>query len=243
MKLSLSKFAASKFYGIFNINSQAVPFIILTRSRTGSSFLVETLSMHPNIIARGEVFRKSRIISPSIIMDFIWKRHSRNIRAAGFKIFYYHPNDGENEAIWTKIAKKKGLKIIHLTRENYLSLAASREFASHTSSFHNYSQPGEKTLVSIEADIPSAIENLNQAEEFKEKRLDQLENSEMIEVSYEYFTENYQECMKTIYDFLGVKAIYSDVKIRSSGINDYRSVIKNYDALKKSIEDAGYNAD
>ena len=68
-------------------------FIILTRSRTGSSYLVDLLDSHPDIECKGEEFSKLKSASPSLILSGLFPRRSHLIH--GFKIFYYHPLDSD----------------------------------------------------------------------------------------------------------------------------------------------------
>ncbi|WP_280564143.1 hypothetical protein [Chromohalobacter sp. 48-RD10] len=68
-------------------------FIVLTRSRTGSNLLVSLLNSHPNISADGEIFSKLNGRDYKRIISNAFSRQPRYIKAKGFKIFYYHPQD------------------------------------------------------------------------------------------------------------------------------------------------------
>jgi hypothetical protein len=99
-------------------------FIVLTKPRTGSNMLVNSLQMHPNMKVYGELFRggvddkvKERILTS--VDDYfdsrIFKKYDRSIKAVGFKIFYHHPVYDHDGKVWSYLQDCDGLRVIHLT--------------------------------------------------------------------------------------------------------------------------------
>lgn len=109
-------------------------FIVVTRSRTGSNLLISFLSSHPNVRAQWEIFNKLNGRSYKDILTSAFDKQPYYIRASGFKIFYYHPEDAQDREypdIWQSLRNMKDLKIIHLKRRNILRTLISRKIAEY----------------------------------------------------------------------------------------------------------------
>ncbi|MCS7039614.1 MAG: hypothetical protein RMN24_07020 [Anaerolineae bacterium] len=109
-----------------------VKFIVLTRSRSGSSLLISLLSSHPNVETYGEYFRKLNGRSYQEMINRVFSPKSRKINAVGFKIFYDHPHDEQNSELWNYLAGLADLRILHLKRKNFLRTFISRKIAGIT---------------------------------------------------------------------------------------------------------------
>ena len=124
------------------------PFIVLGRSRVGSNLLNSFLNQQKQVIAHSELAGKLFGKSPEKLLDEIYCRYQKRIKAVGFKIFYYHPQDDESGAIWEDLKEIDNLCVIHLKRKNILRTLLSREIAGKT---NTYAQLGKnKKLDPIE---------------------------------------------------------------------------------------------
>jgi LPS sulfotransferase NodH len=110
-------------------HSNFVPFIVLTRSRSGSNLLLSFLNSHPNIHAEPEIFGRTRGRDPLRRLRIALGKQPRRIKAKGFKIFYYHPLDNPSEKLWKTLEAMELLRVIHLRRENVLRTLISRKVA------------------------------------------------------------------------------------------------------------------
>ena len=124
-----------------------IRFLIVCRSRVGSTYLASLLSSHPNVLGSGEVLSgRSRIertfiswIGVTGYFDrIVFRCMSPKTKAIGFKLMYYHarrPLDKNTpsiwpaygperlekiEPIWSYLTGDLNIRIIHLTRENVL---------------------------------------------------------------------------------------------------------------------------
>ena len=104
-------------------------FIVLSRSRTGSSLLISYLHSHPNVTAQGEIFARLDGRKAGVMLSNVFCKQPLYIKASGFKIFYYHPVDDDTREIWPLLVKAKDLHVIHLKRRNILRTLISRKIA------------------------------------------------------------------------------------------------------------------
>ena len=107
-------------------------FVVLSRSRTGSNMLIQSLNSHRNIAADYEIFGKLNGESEKEILDRSFGKQPFYIKAKGFKIFYYHPIDAEGSPIWDMLLSVKDLRVIHLQRRNILHVLVSSKVAHTT---------------------------------------------------------------------------------------------------------------
>ncbi len=112
--------------------SQYRKFVVVTRARTGSNLLISLLNSHPQVDARGEMFREMKGQSVESRLDRVFRRRPRRIEAVGFKIFYYHPLDDHHSQVWDRLCSMDDLYILHLKRRNVLRTVTSRKLAGST---------------------------------------------------------------------------------------------------------------
>jgi len=132
------------------------PFIILSRSRTGSNLLNSSLGSHPAVHVKGEHFGHLR-------GDTIEKRHTQAfgkqpswISAAGCKVFYYHPHYGNPAPLFAMLKRDPRLKVIHLKREDklrsVLSWMIARKNNTYTATAETALIPADKKRQKVDPD-------------------------------------------------------------------------------------------
>jgi hypothetical protein len=107
-------------------------FIVLTRNRTGSNMLISMLNSHPSIYAEYEILRELKGTFVDRVMNKIYSRYPRFVKAVGCKIFYHHPVDDKSGAVWDRLTRMEDLYVIHLKRKNILRTVLSHEIAKLT---------------------------------------------------------------------------------------------------------------
>jgi len=111
-------------YSVFSIfgTKKYTSFILSSRSRSGSNLLRERLNSYTEVRVDGEELNWSRSRSIPRVIRRIFGRQPSWIRAKGFKLFYYHPNDRCCTEVWVELSKIHNLVIIDLVRENILEV-------------------------------------------------------------------------------------------------------------------------
>src|SRR5215212_7728464 len=111
-------------------------FAIVGNPRTGSNYLLDGLKTSPAIRMYHEIFAAhNRTVGKDFekIFSTIYQYESKSTGLVGFKVFYNHLTDQE----WQKLAARKDLKVIHLTRRNRLRTVISLEIAFKTGQWTN----------------------------------------------------------------------------------------------------------
>jgi len=143
--------------GIMSGHHDYVKFLVLGRSRTGSNYLRGLLNSHSQIVVFGEIFKNYQGIEwgmdgypqsglalklfqndPAGFLDrVVFGRYPKNTAAVGFKLFYYHAQQGELNRIWSHIKLRTDIRILHVKRKNILRTHLSRQKAELTDKWAN----------------------------------------------------------------------------------------------------------
>ena len=197
-------------------------FIIISYSRTGSSFLVSLLNDHPNIKCDGELLRE---VSPnpdySKLLNNIFNVPNKT---QGFKLFYYHPINVENKQLFETIQEDKSIKIIFLERTNLLRREYSRLKANQTNVWrvtHQSKQNHDKTKIHI--DINRLIAKINNVTNSENLYKQMFQEHKHITIQYEDLENNNRETCKKIFHFLDVH----DHNVNGNTIKQNPGVLKD----------------
>lgn len=233
--------------GILKGHLDYTKFIVLCRSRVGSNLLLSYLNSHPNIVAHNELFgtaigeeAKQKIAENSIayVKDVAFGVYDKKIRAAGFKIFYYHAREDNTKQVWEYLQSNKDLRIIHLKRENLLRSYLSKKIATKTK---KWEQVGKINSI----DIGKKTVNLTKEEclkVFETTKTWELEGSHFFaehgicEVSYERLVKNRDAVLSEIQKFLGVDKFELSAYLTKQNPEPLSALIKDYDELKAEFE-------
>lgn len=213
-------------------------FLIITRSRTGSNFLVDLLNSHPKIRSEGELFRKFGRKTSREMWDTAFSRKNNNIKYFGFKIFYYHPLDSDDKEFWEYIKEDKNIRIIHLVRKNMLRTVVSRQIALKTSVWTNKKNkrsinPEEKSVV---LNIEHCLNEFTKTKKSETEFRAEFKRDFMFELSYEDLIESTQEKMDEVFDFFNLEHVDVFSNYYKQNKESVDDLVVNYDDVKSEIE-------
>jgi len=196
-------------------------FVILTRQRSGSTFLKRYLSSHPQIACFGEIFL-DKLDSPNTYyayrqanslrkighlvqrkrttqnyLEWIYT-HPESVRAVGFKLMYGQARANPSAVSWLT---SRSVRVIHLVRENALKSIASAAAARERGQSHSTSKLGP---VSVRLDPEKTLKRLGRMVRERELYRRKLSSCPMLELSYESLCENRASETERVLDFLGV---------------------------------------
>ena len=245
-ELRPSIFHGLELIGVFS--RQYTPFLILTRSRSGSNLLTRTLQSHPHVIAQGEVLRTSNPLPEHVEDDpvesvrRVYIPHPQHVQAIGFKLFYTHNDDGRHEAWKWLRTQYPALKIIHLTRENRLRVRLSYLIGRETGKWIK-TKPivGERQLPTrVYLNLSEWYEQMRSVDAARDAAVSFFEGHDMLDVTYADLTKNWGETTKRIQTFLGVAP--RTLKQRTIKQNPYRlsELITNYDEVDAALAGSDY---
>lgn len=212
-------------------------FIVLTRSRTGSTMLISFLNSHPNIYAEGEIFRKLNGQNYKDILVKTYAKQPGYIKAKGFKIFYFHPIDDDSNNLWDELISLDNLSIIHLKRRNILRTIVSRKIASTqkvwaTKSAKRHSASRNKSVSFTTGELEQGFKKTRAAEDKGDK---EFSNHPLVTVYYEDLVINPEGEFGKVTEFLGVKYVPPKTHLKKQNPESLKVLIKNYNELKSAF--------
>ncbi len=237
-------------------------FIVLTRARTGSNFLVSLLQSHPSIRAFEEIFpkketkihwgyakypRSSEVIKmrqekPIKFLDeVVFRKFSPSVSAIGFKLFYYQSQSAERQQIWQYLEADKDIKIIHLKRDNLLKVCLSHYLAESTNQWILKDEKHRQNSVAVQLDYDDCVKLFEETKKWEEEYDSFFSKHKKIEVIYEKLVQNTMQETERIQQFLGVKQqrLYSLTLKQNKGTLPER--IANYYELKSKFENSPWS--
>lgn len=212
-------------------------FIIITRSRTGSNFLVSLLNAHPQVEAGGELFAQLKGRTTQQVWSSSFDKKSKKVQCAGFKIFYYHPLDSDSKAVWDKIKNDRSIRIIHLKRSNILETLVSRKIAVKTDV---WLQSGNVSTPSIEERkvtlTPEECLKEFESTRANEHQIDeQYQQHQLMELKYEELVADTPAALSQVFQFLGVKPVTVSSSLRKQNKESLSELMTNYTEIKEAL--------
>lgn len=233
-----------------------VKFVVLTSSRTGSTWLVDLLNTQPGIETHGELFLKHGRLSPAIAgrADYcrfvdtydnssVWRvprvftylnEFYRAPRTVGFKLMYSQLR--RYPEILAYFAFRR-VRIVHLVRLNLIDVIVSDELARLTGTSHV--QTGKISGVpKVHVDAASLVDRVSKLSENTEVtgRLARLCMCPIIGVTYEALLDGEAEFTR-ILKFLDMPEPASRPKsvLTKRGSGSHRDSIENYDEIRQIL--------
>jgi LPS sulfotransferase NodH len=241
--------------GLLQGQKEYTRFIILGRSRTGSNFLRGLLNDHPNIITLGEILRNTNEIdwdSPYYRTDttilnlyqtdplgfmekYVFRKFRNNIKAVGFKLFYYHAQNPPLSTVWNALIADTKIHILHIKRENILRTHLSRVQAALSGSWVNTSgKSSSQNPVSIDAE--ECLKDFEQTRKW-EFEFDQLFiNHPIMQITYEQLSNNYIPVIQSAQKFLNLPVQPVKPQTHKQSVLSLDKAIVNYWNLKEKFQ-------
>jgi LPS sulfotransferase NodH len=240
----------------------AANFVVLTSSRTGSTWLVDLLNRRAGLETHGELFLGHTRTSPAIAGRDDYPRfiemHGRPgitrlprvvsflnglykaPRPVGFKLMYAQLR-GYPEILGYVAVRR--IHVVHLTRSNHIDVLVSEELARLTGRSH--------TRVGVSSDTPKIhldpdtlidrIENLRRKSETVRQLL-RFTMCPSLEVTYEALIEDEKEFFR-ILDFLEVSGpvIQTLSSLVKRGVGAHRDAIANFAEIQNILKSTPYS--
>lgn len=220
-------------------HSHYVPFIVLTRSRSGSNLLLSYLNSHPNVQVEGEIFGRLRGRNPIRRLKIAFGKQPRRVKAKGFKIFHYHPLDQPSASLWNRLTGMQALRVIHLKRENVLRTLVSRKVAEAdkvwmaTAMEATPGTPRTKVAFTV-AELESGFAQTKEWEDIAAKR---FESHALLVVTYEGLVGDPRATFRRIVAFLDLAYVEPRTNLQKLNPGRLPDLIENYQELRSAFAD------
>jgi LPS sulfotransferase NodH len=238
----------------------AVKFVVLTTSRTGSTWLIDLLN-RGGVEAHGELFLDQPRLTPPLVGRADYKRFvdhyrgSRLLRSCGvaayldslyarprpvgFKLMYGQLKRYPEIAVYLSARK---IRILHLVRQNLLDVVISEELARITGASHVRADVAHEVprVVLEPTNLLRRLERRRRAVAVVSRIL-KLSTCPFIEISYEGLLSGPTE-LKRIGAFIGVPFTTNlpTSKLFKRGSANHRESIANYEEVRNVIAGTTY---
>jgi len=260
--ISLKKPKAEKIalnFGIIKGHKDYTKFIILGRSRTGSNFLRGLINNNSQVISVGEIFRNEDRIDwdsstfetnsavlalyqedPARFLNkYLFRKFPFEIKAVGFKLFYYHAQNPPFLNIWRHLEDDKEIHILHIKRKNLLQTHISRIRASQNDSWVNTT--GEKEQqTSVYVDPINCLKDFEQTRKWELDADYKFQQHPKLEIYYEDLSNDYEAVLKSVQSFLGLSPFPAQPRTFKQSALTLAESISNYEDLKEYFKNSIY---
>lgn len=212
------------------------PFVIVTRTRCGSTMLQTALDTHPMIHCKGEVFGVG-------YMPGTWRvalgdafSAGRSAYAVGFKLMGWQPQvEADQQPLWAAIRAIPGLRVIHLQRRNMLAAFVSEKLAQQTGHWHSYGKTRSDAPSRVHVDIDAILAYLKGTEEAYQTHLDDFRHQESILVHYESFLADFDGTCRSVQRFLGVPVMTLQPRTQKLESRAMKDIVVNHRELLAAL--------
>ena len=237
------------------------PFIVLTRSRSGSNLLKNYLNSVSEVECFGEVFRHSGRLGsdrPGIIPhDYGLKLYKKDpvafikkyflnvqppyVRAAGFKLLYYHSRSSGRDNLWDFLKANPRIRIIHLTRMNLVKVIVSRELAMKTGVWIDHA--GESSVDQKVTIAPEYFRNeIECTKRWEAEVRDYFSDHQFHELVFEDLVRRPEDSLNALRDFLGLESILKPVSgTRQQARKPVSDILENFEELQSTFAETEWS--
>ncbi|MGL6340572.1 MAG: sulfotransferase, partial [Waterburya sp.] len=163
-----------------------------------------------------------------------------NVKAVGFKLFYYHAQAEKTQKIWQYLQDYQELKIIHLVRKNLLQTYVSQQIALATNSWYLKSGKQVKNNPAIALDYEQTRKAFEETKKLEAENDTFFQNHQVIKVFYEDLVKDNLAEIAKIQNFLNVKPTPVNISTKKRSPQSLQPVIQNYSELKASFQESPY---
>lgn len=219
-------------------------FVIISRSRTGSTLLMSLLDSHPNVECSGEIFKNLNDKNCHQIWSSHFGKYRKQIKQVGFRLFYYHPFD-EDKSVWDFLKKDKSITVIHLTRNNMLRTLASQKIGSKTKIWTQKDgdvQPVSVVNKQISLSKQECLDFFKETSQYEEEINKVFNDRNLVKVNYEELTEHSTSTTNYIFEKLSVPTHQSISNRKKQNPEPLAELITNYAVLKAAFKGSEFEA-
>ena len=241
-----------------------VKFFIAGTQRTGTTLIRTSLSSHPDILCRGEVFllgkkpyrdeggywhysrqsitkRARAMLSPSTsAADYLNELYSQSRYAAiGFKLMLNHLQ--VRPYIATHLLRHS-VKVLLVRRRNVLKTLVSRRSAEQSGVYHvsrslKKGSSVEKWVApKVTIDIETLVDDLESIDaEYLTWRSKITGKLEYIDIGYEDYVANQRIANESILSFLGAKSVALESDLKKVNPDELHAIVENYPEVVKTL--------
>jgi hypothetical protein len=220
-----------------------IPFVLLFRGRTGSSYLMSAIRRHPQAHACGEELvehlRKNHI---QIVRDFLVGESAQDYIASGFKTKYSDIGDQESFAA---LLSDINTRIIVLERRNLVkqvvSFITGEQLYKKTGDWNLYNNlQSEPTSIQVEL---TAFDRELKKMENSQVQLMRFANQLMLPTLFIYYEELLimpEEVFGWVTNFLSLPSHPFHSKTTKNTKDNLQDVIENFDELRSNYIGSKY---
>jgi len=212
------------------------PFIVLSRSRTGSNMLMSFLNSHPNVRMEGEALAELGSRSLQTVVDRLFAPPPFYVQAQGFKYFYYHPVDADPEAAKQVLAAIDGLHVLHMKRENLFHTLVSHRMADLTDVWHvPNGTDAPPALPTITLDPDAVRAGFEETRRWERDGAEAFRTRPCLTVTYEALVAHREAEFRRLTTFLNLPPVAPKTRFRKQNNRSMRDTVENYEALKTAF--------
>jgi len=239
--------------------------MVLGTQRSGTTLLTSTFKRYPGVTAFDEIFlasRKADFTYRSYVSRTSLRRIRHYVGRSGMVREYLDQllSDGlcESDSVGFKImydqlgflpyrypsvlcyAREKGLKVIHVVRENVLRIVLSKLLARQRQLFHSTKEevPNFEAIEVNPRWLVQRMDTLRRKQDLWRERIADLEH---LEINYEDFVANKERMTEHLLGFIGVEStefLFSNLKKVSP--DEISDIISNYDEIVQVVSGTSY---
>lgn len=231
------------------MSTHFTPFVVLFLERSGSTYLVEGLASHPEVVAWPEYFAALREKGKGAGDQLDWLRgflspsSHPDHRAAGFKT---KPYDVLDPAGFIDVLNEAGARLIVLQRRNVVKQAVSRcnavRLERATGDWNLYSE--EERLRSTRIELDEFERGLSTIEKRRRQLARFLEKLDLprLDLFYEDILADHDAAFASCFAHLGVEPRPVRGRASKNTADDLRRAVDNVDELRRAYAGTAYEA-
>jgi LPS sulfotransferase NodH len=158
-------------------------------------------------------------------------RYPRDVRAVGFKLFYYHAREGPQAGIWPWLLQRRDIRVIHLKRSNLLQTHVSRKRAALTGRWVNTSGEPDRA-VALRLDYDEIVADFEQTRAWETECDRTFAGHPLLQIEYEQLASDFRAQARRLEDFLRVEPHGVEPSTFQQSTQPLAATVVNYHELK-----------
>ena len=130
-----------------------------------------------------------------------------DVLAVGFKIFYWHCEEGIWKSVWNYLKYMNELKIIHISRKNILKTLLSLKRAKRNKEWSTTKVHKAQMQEPIELKYSDCVKAFTEWPQKKISFEDYFKKKDTYNISYEELCSSYEQHSEKLQEFLGLTPI------------------------------------